>query len=68
MSYKRKELLTLLEQLGLHPVFDGVCVAHLFSFLCYVVFLCFVCLHPVSYVPVSLDCSSLIYSLVLSDV
>ena len=32
MSYKKEELLTLSE---LIPFFDGVCVGHLFSFMCY---------------------------------
>ena len=36
------------EHLWLPPVFDGVRVAHRFSFLCCVVSLCFVCLLPVS--------------------
>jgi hypothetical protein len=34
VSYQRQELLTLREHLGSPPVFGGVCVAHLFSFLC----------------------------------
>ena len=34
-SYKKQELLTLREHLGSHPRFiSGVCVAHLFTFLC----------------------------------
>ena len=48
MSYQRQELLTLREHLGSPPVFGGVCVAHLFSFLRSVVFLRLVCLRPVS--------------------
>ena len=31
--------------------FGGMCVAHLLSFLCCIVFLCFACLRPVSCVP-----------------
>jgi hypothetical protein len=46
MSYKKQKLLTLREHVGFPPVFAEVRVAHLFSFLCYVVF-CFVCLRPV---------------------
>ena len=49
MSYKRQELLTLREHMVSPPVF--IRYAHLFSFLCDVVFLCFVCLPPVSCVP-----------------
>jgi hypothetical protein len=60
-------LLTLREHLGSSPVFSGICVANLFSFLCCVVFgfflcdvfvfvLCLVC--PM--LPVSLDCPFLI--------
>jgi len=37
---------TLRDHLGSPLVFGGVCVDHLFSFLCCV--FCFVCLHPVS--------------------
>ena len=51
MSYKKQELLTLLEHLVSPLVFGGVSVARLFSFLCCVAFLCFVCLCPVSCVP-----------------
>ena len=51
VSYKKQERLTLREHLGSPPVFGGVSVPHLFSILCCVVFLCFICLHPVSYVP-----------------
>ena len=41
LNFSRKqELLTLHEYLGSPPVFDGVCVAHLFSFQCYVFLLC----------------------------
>jgi hypothetical protein len=39
MSYKKQEL-DLREHLNSLPVYGGVCVAHLFIFLC-----CFVCLH-----------------------
>jgi hypothetical protein len=48
-SYTRHELLTLHEYRGEYPVFGGVCVSNLFSFLCCVI--CFVCLRPVSCVP-----------------
>ena len=41
---KRQELFTCHEHLGSPPVFGGVRVAHLFSFLCCVVLFCFVCL------------------------
>ena len=34
MSYKRQELFLLRDDLGSLPDFDGVRVAHLFSFLC----------------------------------
>jgi hypothetical protein len=44
-------------------VFCWIRVAHLFSFLCCVVFLCFVCRHPVyPMLPISLDCPFLIAS------
>ena len=39
------------EHPGSPPVFSGVRVAHLFSFLCRVMFSCFVCLRLVSCVP-----------------
>ena len=46
MSYKKHGLLILCSQLSSHPVFGGVRVAHLVSFLClfvlFVFFLCFV--------------------------
>ena len=59
MSCKKHELLALREHLDSHPVFGGVCVARLFTFRCYVVFLficfvfvlflfCIVCPRPVS--------------------
>jgi hypothetical protein len=51
VSYKKQERLTLREHMGSPPVFGGVSVPHLFIILCWVVFLCFICLHPVSYVP-----------------
>jgi hypothetical protein len=34
MSYKKQVLLTLREYLGSPPIFDGICVAQLFNFLC----------------------------------
>jgi hypothetical protein len=34
VAYKKQELVILREHLGSPPVFSGVCVAHLFSFLC----------------------------------
>ena len=46
MSYKRQERLTLRKHLGLSPVFSGVYVANLFSFLCCV--FSFVFLHSMS--------------------
>jgi len=46
VSIKKQEMLTLCEHLGSPPVFGGVLVAHLFSFLCVVYFL-----RPVSCVP-----------------
>ena len=49
LSYKRQELFALREHIGSPLVVDGVCVAHLFSFLCCV--FCFVCLCPLSCVP-----------------
>ena len=48
MYYKRYELLTVRERLGSPPICGRICIAHLFSFLCCVMFLCFVCLRPVS--------------------
>ena len=48
MSYERQELLTLRERLGSYLVFDTVGIAHRFSFLLCVVFLCFVGLRLVS--------------------
>jgi len=56
-SYKKQKLLTLHNHLGSPPVFGGVGVAHLFSFLCCV--FCFVCLLPVSCVPNIASCSGL---------
>jgi hypothetical protein len=47
MSCKKQELLAIRVHLGSFPVFGSVCVAHLFSIMC-CVFLCFVCLRPVS--------------------
>jgi hypothetical protein len=44
--YERQNLFLLLEQLGLPPVFGGVHIAHLFSFLCCV--FGFVCLRSLS--------------------
>jgi hypothetical protein len=46
VSYKKLELLTLLQQQGSSPLFGGVRVAHIFGFLCCVFF--FVCLPLVS--------------------
>jgi hypothetical protein len=43
VSYKRQELLALRGHLGSPPVFGGIRVAHLFSFLCYI----FACRRPV---------------------
>ena len=34
LSYKKRELLALLGHLSSPPFFGGVCVAHLFSFMC----------------------------------
>ena len=59
VSFKKQELLTLRKHLGSPPVFGVFCVAHLFSFVWYVLFvfiLCCVC--PT--LPVSLDCPFLI--------
>ena len=56
---------------GLTPVFGGVRVAHHFSFLCCVVFLCFVCLRlclVCPMLPVSLDCPLLFAPSVFSDI
>ena len=61
LSYKRQELLTLCEHLGLPPILVGSCRS-LFQFLCcvflfcFIFFLCLVC--PM--LPVSLDCPFLI--------
>ena len=49
--YKKQELLTLGEHLGSSPVFGEICATHLFSFLCCVVFVCFVYLRPLSWLP-----------------
>jgi hypothetical protein len=46
---KRQLLLTHRDDLGSPPVFGWVRVAHLFNFLCCVVY--FLCLRPVSCVP-----------------
>jgi hypothetical protein len=52
VSYKKQETLTLPEHLGSPPFFCLVVhFAHLFSFLCCVVFLCYMCLGPVSCMP-----------------
>ena len=48
MSYKKEELLNRREHLDSPLIFAGVRFAHLFNFLFCVVFLCFVCLRPVS--------------------
>jgi len=40
MSYKMQELLTIREYLGSSPVFGGIRVAHLFSYLCCVFVIC----------------------------
>ena len=64
-TYKKQELLTLPEHLGSSPIIGGARVAHLFSFLCCLVFyffllivfvLCFV--YPI--LPKSLNCLSMI--------
>ena len=49
VSNERQELLGLHGHLGSPPVFGGVYVAHIFSFLYCVI--CFACLRPVSCVP-----------------
>ena len=67
VSYLKRELLTLLKHLGWLPIFDGVHVAHIFSFLCCVlsvVVLWLVC--PM--LPVSLDCPFLIALSLFSNV
>ena len=57
MCYKRQELITVL---GGYPwCFGGLCVCHLFSFVCCVV-LCFVCLFVCFCFFLSLDCPFLI--------
>jgi hypothetical protein len=64
-----KELFTLREHLGSHSVFGEVSVANCCSFLCCVGF--FLCLHPVSCVPmlsVSLGCPFLITPSVFTNV
>ena len=53
----------LREHLGSSPVFYEVRVAHLFSFLCCAVFMCFVCLRSVSCVP----CVASVYGLSILD-
>jgi len=67
VSYTKQEQLILLNHLGWLPIFGGVHVAHLFSFLCCVLFvfvLCLVC--PM--LPVSLDCQFLIALSLFSNV
>jgi hypothetical protein len=72
VSFKRRELLTLRELIVSAPVFGGIRVALLLSFLCcvmlfYVLFvfvLCLVC----QMLPMSLDCLFLIAPLVFFDV
>ena len=49
VSYKKQELIAFRGRLGSTSVFDGIRVAHLFSFM-YSVF-CFVCFRSVSCVP-----------------
>jgi len=65
MSYKIQDQLTLREHLGPPPVFGGVCVAHLFSFLCCAFFLHVSCLLYVAiYAGLSiLDCPFGLYCL-----
>ena len=62
MSYKRQDLVARGGRLCSLPVFDGVRVAHRFSFLCCVFFLLIVfelCLvYPM--LPISLECPFLI--------
>ena len=70
--YKRQKLNTLHKYLGSPPVYGGVYVPHLFSFLCRVVF-CFLFLLFVPCLvcqkfPVSLDCSFLIVPSVFFNV
>ena len=72
VSFKRRELLTLRELIVSAPVFGGIRVALLLSFLCCVMFfyvlfvfvLCLVC----QMLPMSLDCLFLIAPLVFFDV
>ena len=64
-------MLTVREHPESPVFFDGVLVAHLFNFLCCVVFVSFVFLRPVSCVPnvaMSLDCPLLIAPLGFSSV
>ena len=64
-SYKRQKLLTLRDHMGSPPVLGGVRVAHLFGFLCWVLFwLSSSC----AMLPVCLDCQFLIAPLVFSNV
>ena len=51
MSYKRKELFTLRDNLISRLVLGGVRVADRFSFLCCVMFLCLAGFHPLICVP-----------------
>lgn len=63
VSYKQQELLALRGHLGSSPVLGGVCVDHLFVFLCcvvlFVLFVFVLCLMCPT-LPGSLDCSFLI--------
>ena len=62
MFYKRQELLTPRGHWGSLPAFGGICAAHLFRFLCCVLFFCLSSSRVLSIqmLSVSLDCPFLI--------
>jgi len=68
MSYKKQKLLALCEYIWVHPgFFGGVCVAHLFSFICWFFF--FLCsVSCAQMLPVPLDWPFLIVHSAFSNV
>jgi hypothetical protein len=62
MSYWKQELLSICEHTSSPRFFGGVRVAPIFSFLCCVVSLCFVCLRLVSCVPIVVSVSMIVHS------
>jgi hypothetical protein len=70
MFDKRQELLTPRGHRGSLPAFGGICAAHLFRFLCCVLFFCLSSSRVLSIqiLSVSLDCPFLISPSVFSNV